>query len=292
MFTADDLFKLGDTDSNQTWNGQIACMLIHKENLLIEQPMDGASVFSFALVKQGHFTINYDGTEMIVHPGEMNTYAPGLPLTMLHVTDDYEGYCVLIDEKLVRDTPMIDYLIRAAYKPIAEFSKPLFQLDKKQASLMWDDLTMLRRHIMQKSDFQRETILALCQVFCIDLINAQNLMVESSQISSRYERIFSQFLQLVPKHFLTHHDLKFYADCLNISTPYLSRIVRVMSGRTVMYFIDHALATEAARRLKGTEQSVTEMAFDFGFSDQAAFTKFFIRMKGKSPKNYRKLILL
>jgi AraC-like DNA-binding protein len=55
-----------------------------------------------------------------------------------------------------------------------------------------------------------------------------------------------------------------------------------------MYFIDHALATEAARRLKGTEQSVTEMAFDLGFSDQAAFTKFFIRMKGKSPRNYRK----
>ena len=31
-----------------------------------------------------------------------------------------------------------------------------------------------------------------------------------------------------------------------------------------------------------------EMAFDFGFSDQAAFTKFFIRMKGESPRNYRK----
>jgi hypothetical protein len=76
--------------------------------------------------------------------------------------------------------------------------------------------------------------LALCQVFCIDMINAQDLMVESSQISSRYERIFSQFLQLVPEHFLTHHDLKFYADSLNISTPYLSRIVRVMSSCTVI----------------------------------------------------------
>ncbi len=36
---------------------------------------------------------------MIPHPSEVNTYAPGLPLTMLHVTNDYECYCVIIDEE-------------------------------------------------------------------------------------------------------------------------------------------------------------------------------------------------
>ncbi len=51
MYTAHDLFKLGGTDHSQTWNGQIAYLLIHKENLMIQQSIDGASVF-FALVKQ------------------------------------------------------------------------------------------------------------------------------------------------------------------------------------------------------------------------------------------------
>lgn len=211
-----------------------------------------------------------------------------MPTTMLHVTDDYEGYCLIIDETLVRDTPLMSHLIKAAYQPIADFGKPEFSLTDAQASLVWSVLTLLREHIMRKMDYQREALLGICEVFCIDLIDIQNVMVAHRPASTHRDEIFAGFLQLVSLNFMTRHALRFYADRLNISTPYLSRIVREMSGRTVMSFIDHALAAEAAHRLKTTSQSVTAMSFDFGFSDQAAFTKFFSRMKGVSPKTFRK----
>ena len=63
---------------------------------------------------------------------------------------------------------------------------------------------------------------------------------------------------------------------------------RQISGRTVVEFLNEALAAEAALRLKTTSRTITQMADDFNFSDQAAFTKFFTRMKGMSPKEYRK----
>lgn len=81
-------------------------------------------------------------------------------------------------------------------------------------------------------------------------------------------------------YYIEHRDLAFYADRLNISTTYLSRIVRQMSGRTVQDFLAQALTAEAAIRLKTTHRSITQLADDFHFSDQAAFTKFFTRMKG------------
>ena len=93
-------------------------------------------------------------------------------------------------------------------------------------------------------------------------------------------------------HDSNHHllliDKSFYADLLNITTTYLSRIVRQMSGRTVQDFLASALVSEAAIRLKTTNRSITQLADDFHFSDQAAFTKFFTRMKGILPKKYRK----
>jgi AraC-like DNA-binding protein len=78
------------------------------------------------------------------------------------------------------------------------------------------------------------------------------------------------------------------ADLLNITTTYLSLIVRQMSGRTVQDVLASALVSEAAIRLKTTNRSITQLAADFHFSDQAAFTKFFTRMKGISPKKFRK----
>lgn len=272
---------------NQMWNGQLACLLIHNDDLMLQQIMEGASVYSFALIRRGHLTVNYNGQKIELNPNDIHTYAPGMPTEMVHVSNDYEGYCMIIDEQLVYHTPLMNHLIRAAYQPIAEFCKPLFTLSDEQAKQMWSLLSILREHILHPIDFQRESLLAICEVFCIDLINIQNIMVEHHRINSRFEQVFSDFLQLVPDNFMRHHDLKFYADQLNISSTYLSRIVKIMSARTVMSFIDNALAIEASKRLKTTKQSITEMAFDFGFSDQAAFTKFFTRMKGISPREYR-----
>ena len=112
--------------------------------------------------------------------------------------------------------------------------------------------------------------------------------MENHHFTTRAEEVFKAFLRLVPQHFMEHRELSFYADLLNITTTYLSRIVRQMSGRTVLDFLVSALVSEAAIRLKTTNRSITQLADDFHFSDQAAFTKFFTRMKGISPKKFRK----
>ncbi len=105
-----------------------------------------------------------------------------------------------------------------------------------------------------KRQTQQEAILALCQLISVNILEIQDQQVEN------------------------HH----------FTTTYLSRIVRQMSGRTVLDFLVSALVSEAAIRLKTTNRSITQLADDFHFSDQAAFTKFFTRMKGISPKKFRK----
>ncbi len=112
--------------------------------------------------------------------------------------------------------------------------------------------------------------------------------MDSHCFTTRAEEVFTAFLRLVPGNYISHRNLQFYADRLCITTTYLSRIVRQMSGRTVVGFLNQSLAAEAALRLKTTNRTITQLADDFHFSDQAAFTKFFTRMKGVSPKEYRK----
>lgn len=94
-------------------------------------------------------------------------------------------------------------------------------------------------------------------------------------------------MQLLPHHFMEHHDIGFYASELFITTTHLSRIVRQVSGRTVIDHINQMLLMEAQWMLRSTDVSVTEIAEHLNFASQTGFTRFFKRMKGMSPKEYR-----
>jgi AraC-like DNA-binding protein len=166
--------------------------------------------------------------------------------------------------------------------------QPKLTLTGTQVMQLTTLFTMLRSHILEPSSFQQEAILALCQLISVNILEIQDQQVENHHFTTRAEEVFKAFLRLVPQHFMEHRELSFYADLLNITTTYLSRIVRQMSGRTVQDFLASALVSEAAIRLKTTNRSITQLADDFHFSDQAAFTKFFTRMKGISPKKFRK----
>ena len=102
------------------------------------------------------------------------------------------------------------------------------------------------------------------------------------------EEIFIGFIRLLPRHFAEHHDIPFYADQLHISPVYLSRVVRQVTGRTVVDYINQMLLMEASFLLQTSQLSITQIADHLHFADTPSFSKFFSRLNGMSPKEYRK----
>lgn len=76
-----------------------------------------------------------------------------------------------------------------------------------------------------------------------------NQSVRSSGKISRPDELFRLFRKLLAEHYRHEHTIAFYADRLHVSRPYLSRIIRQVSGKTVNTFIMEALLTEAKRLL-------------------------------------------
>jgi len=73
-----------------------------------------------------------------------------------------------------------------------------------------------------------------------------------------------------------------------VSTPiYLSRIVRHITGHTVVDYINQMLLMEASWLLQTTDLSIAAIAERLHFADQSSFGRFFTRMKGIAPKAYR-----
>lgn len=111
-------------------------------------------------------------------------------------------------------------------------------------------------------------------------------MADTSKVSHSVE-IYREFRKLLISNYLKEHYIQFYSSQLNVSSTYLSRIVRKISCRTVNEHITHMLITEARRLLDCTDMTVKQISYRLGFSDQAAFGKFFRNQFGVSPTTYR-----
>ena len=60
-----------------------------------------------------------------------------------------------------------------------------------------------------------------------------------------------------------------------------------MSGRTVGQYIDQMLLMEAAWLLQTTTLTVAQIADQLHFADTTTFARFFKRLKGCTPKEFR-----
>ena len=127
-----------------------------------------------------------------------------------------------------------------------------------------------------------EDALAMAQ----DFINVE--LTRESNLQGRSSELYNQFISQVNNFCRTYSDVHFYADQLNVSSRYLAQVTRRISGKTPKAIIDEYIVKEIERELSITTHTVQEIANTFGFSSQAHLTKFFKKMRGLTPSEYRK----
>ena len=127
-----------------------------------------------------------------------------------------------------------------------------------------------------------EDALAMAQ----DFINVE--LTRESNLQGRSSELYNQFISQVNNFCRTYSDVHFYADQLNVSSRYLAQVTRRISGKTPKAIIDEYIVKEIERELSTTTHTMQEIANTFGFSSQAHLTKFFKKMIGLTPSEYRK----
>ena len=123
-------------------------------------------------------------------------------------------------------------------------------------------------------------------VMAQDFINVE--LTRESNLQGRSSELYNQFISQVNNFCRTYSDVHFYADQLNVSSRYLAQVTRRISGKTPKAIIDEYIVKEIERELSTTTHTVQEIANTFGFSSQAHLTKFFKKMRGLTPSEYRK----
>ncbi|MCR4660160.1 MAG: helix-turn-helix domain-containing protein [Bacteroidales bacterium] len=217
----------------------------------------------------------------------MFIYLPGLSVTIIEASADYRGICLIADEGYTLELPVVRNAIRTAYFPLLEFGNPRLSLQPDDSRHLEQLMRLAIRYLYSQHPLHSESLRLLYSLFLSDLSAIEDRSVPRHRFSPRIEELFLRFIQMLPQHFIEHRDIAFYADRLCITTTYLSRVVRQVSGRTVADYIDQMLLMEAAWLLQTSTLTVAQIADRLHFADTTTFARFFKRLKGCTPKEYR-----
>lgn len=97
-----------------------------------------------------------------------------------------------------------------------------------------------------------------------------------------------RFYKLVPLHCRETRELAFYASQLSITTTYLYKLCRKYLQLSPKEMLDRQTVTEIKTYLVNTDATIKSIADELHFNDVSYMCRFFRKMTGMSPIDYRK----
>ena len=278
-------------DTIPDWDGKLLIIDTDPHNSLVEtNALPGTiAAYGYTIVLQGWMTMLFNGREVHFTKDDLIIYTPGMMVSVIDISDDYRGICLVADKDFAFESPTMRDAIRAAYLPAVELSEPRLTLAEEDNLHLMELMGIIRRYLLSADHpFRSECLRTTYGLFLLELNAIQERTIRERRFPKRIEELFFDFLRLVPIHFTEHRDVAFYASQLCITPRYLSQIVRDISGRTVIDHINQMLLMEVSYLLQQTSLSIVQIADRLHFSEAASFTRFFTRMKGMTPREFRR----
>lgn len=112
-------------------------------------------------------------------------------------------------------------------------------------------------------------------------------MVSGDAPAQASQLIFDRFLKSARKNCRHHRELAFYAEEQCISPKYLTTVVKAVSGRPAMKWIEEYTVLNAKMLLRTTNMTVGQVSDALNFSTQSDFGKYFKHIAGVSPRKFK-----
>lgn len=149
-------------------------------------------------------------------------------------------------------------------------------------------LTLIRQELKQSCTGQEAMLSWLIGALLLTLWRQLHYTQTQVQNNPKSSQIFQQFRQLLETHYREQWDVQDYANALHTSISSLNRLCQEKSSSSAKGLIQERVLLEAKRRLIYTQESLERVAESLGFKDPAYFSRFFKRLSGVPPSDYRK----
>ncbi len=237
----------------------------------------------------GKIQFDYDGQLTTVHKGELFLGVPGSVVSDYMVSPDFD--CKLIAVKPTEvmasrelHTMVINSMLHIKTHPVAR----LTETDAEDV-FAYHDL-ICRRIRLAEHRYKNGEVRSLINAFLLRIVGIMDsgTEVKETESSVRGEQLVEKFVWMVNEDCGRNRLVEYYADRLNITSKYLSTLVRNILGRTPTDVIKVVTMKEIERRLRYTDDSIKQISQAMNFPNTSFFGKYFKQHSGMTPNSYRK----
>lgn len=142
----------------------------------------------------------------------------------------------------------------------------------------------------QEQNWKKGMLQSYLKIFLVHLSRLYQQQYPTPPIDSDTRSLTRRMKDLLDKNYHTLHQVSDYARLLHVTPGHLNDSIRQQTGRNATSFIHERITLEAKRVLFHSNHSVKEIAYSLGFEDAAYFNRFFKRVAGRTPLDFRNTI--
>lgn len=243
------------------------------------QPRRLTSYF-IVLIDSGSITYKLDLQDITISDGDLLFAMPNQIFIPPAKTDNLKYFKILFDENTLALLPQrFPFLVN----PLNSQTITLDNAARERIRKVFEILNQILHTENHLTD--SEIILAYLNLLLSELNSAYFKNEPVDIVNSNLSK-FAEFKLMVETHLTEQPSINTIAEKLALTTNSLYRLVKEYSGTSPKDFLTNRLMIEAQRKLRYSNLSVKELAYELGFNDPDYFSRLFKKNTGKSISDF------
>ncbi len=240
---------------------------------------------AFSICIQGYGRMKINLKEYVVEKNTIITIVPNTVVVLLERSEDFLMEYLLFSVDFLGDIGIV--ASTGLYEKIE--AEPCLHVSEEEA------LTLLELHAGAVKQYNRidhifreELSKTLLVAILLEVASIYNISREHEiKKLNRKEKLFNDFMQLLVKYNTKERSVTFYADQLCLTPKYMAQIIKEVSGKPALEWINNMTILSIKAMLKSSNHTILQISEDMNFPNPSFFGRYFKEHTGMTPMQYR-----
>lgn len=234
-------------------------------------------VTTFILLDKGESRIIIEGKEYNLKAPCLAVVMPNQTYSLLETSDNLELRAIIMSSNFTVNLMSSSLNKMISDNPVIDISSDIISFNTYYNVLL---------HTV-RSSFQNSHLESAKHLTMSMLYFYARKLEHLEKDKKKREIVFDRFCDDVRKFYKINRSIPFYSGRLAVSSKYLNDIVKEKAGITANEYIDRQTIIECKALLSSTDMSILKISLTMHFPSYSVFGKFFKRMTGMTPTEYR-----
>ena len=268
--------------------------LINERGLMVFDDIHGmpvynepfiASYFTVSLNLQGWVEAEYDMRPVRFEANDIAVVHANHTICAHRSSDDYHAMLLVLSPQLEHEMKSLTPTIFASFYHY--MWQPNFRLTDKQRAEVLQLFQLLKSINHSELNSRKLVLKGLLHILATLLEDYRHENGFHDHPQSPRQELFIRFHQAIVDHYRESREVRFYADLFCLSPKHFTTIIKQQTGINASEWISNYVMNQAKMLLHlQQELTIQQIALRLGFTDQAAFSRFFKSKEGTSPSEF------